>query len=581
MASETRPRSKSRHFDVVSPTFQLDPYPVYAALRREAPVCWNHDARSYLVSRYRDVRAALLDGRLVRENPLSASRRVFGATLLDMEGPRHSEYRALLAGPFSAEHVRKYRRITISSIIDSVINDLPSTGPVDLVSRFAERIPIRVISAVLGLPTEEADWIHSRTESIAAFLDDSTLAIAPAIAARTELVGLVERFSRTSEGRQESVATELLSAADRTPGLTKERMAHNVALLFTSGTLTTAKAIANTLVCLFRHPDDLERLRCGRLHIRDVTREVLRWESPLHGAFRFARESLTIDGVEIPKGSPVYLISASANRDESVFDAGDEWNPDRPERCHLAFGSGQKACFGALLATAEIEVAISSLLKRFRIEPLLPIPPLSGRMLRGPTKLPVHIESLGGGVQGVRYGTRQATELSIRRIYTLGPTGTNCEAAAFYWFERRGISGKVILRSTLEDAVVDTIADMESALLGCIVYPNLHHVVFDNLERLRLVDCFVCETREMVLAARDVEEPRSIATHVAPAALVPSRIVERVDAKSNAHAAQLCEAGVVESCITTREGAVRSGLKVIASFGRIPMGFSIHVPVQS
>ncbi|MEV6694958.1 hypothetical protein AB0M35_26120 [Micromonospora sp. NPDC051196] len=166
---------------------------------------------------------------------------------------------------------------------------------------------------------------------------------------------------------------------------------------------------------------------------------------------------------------------------------------------------------------------------------------------------------------------------AVTALYTLGPTGTNCEYAANTWFERRGRQGRVHLCPTLETAVEQLPYDGTAALLGCVVYPDLHHLVFQNLHRLTLAETFVVPTHRMVLAARDGREPITVATHPAPQSLVPERLT-RVLTTSNARAAQECAAGEVDGCVTTLPAARIHDLRVITDFGPVPMGFTVHLP---
>jgi prephenate dehydratase len=165
----------------------------------------------------------------------------------------------------------------------------------------------------------------------------------------------------------------------------------------------------------------------------------------------------------------------------------------------------------------------------------------------------------------------------VRTIHTLGPAGTNCEAAARFWLAARGVSGQVVLHPTLEAGVEAMPRDEDQALLGCAVYPDLHTLVFSNLDRLAIADAFVMPTHEMVLASRDGDWPSVVATHPAPQGLVPDELDRRfVD--SNARAAIECAEGRVDGCITTSVAAELWGLRVVRSSGPVPMAFTIHVP---
>lgn len=163
-------------------------------------------------------------------------------------------------------------------------------------------------------------------------------------------------------------------------------------------------------------------------------------------------------------------------------------------------------------------------------------------------------------------------------IRTLGPQGTNCEAAAYFWRQNAGyIDAEVVLYDTLETAVryvVDT--DRASVLLACVVYPYLHEIVFKNLSRLTLKECFVMPTHRMVLASMGRSEVTTVSSHPAPVNLLDG-YGYRIDlVNSNAEAASTCAAGAADGCITTLAAAQRHGLTVIRDFGTVQMGFSIH-----
>ncbi|EPL8094468.1 hypothetical protein PN925_002170 [Morganella morganii] len=85
-------------------------------------------------------------------------------------------------------------------------------------------------------------------------------------------------------------------------------------------------------------------------------------------------------------------------------------------------------------------------------------------------------------------------------IHTLGPNGTNCEKAAYHWLSENNIKGSVKLYPTLETATEHVRKDKDGVLLGCIVYPDLHNIVFRNLTWLELKACFVLDTHNMLFA---------------------------------------------------------------------------------
>lgn len=163
----------------------------------------------------------------------------------------------------------------------------------------------------------------------------------------------------------------------------------------------------------------------------------------------------------------------------------------------------------------------------------------------------------------------------IRYIHTLGPSGTNLQAAAHAWFKRRGATGDVVLHACLEAAVKVAPRTGEHAIAACAVYPDLHTLVFANLTRLRMVDSFVIPTHNMVLAATSTRSPKTVSTHPAPAGLVPPGADRRL-VLSNSQAAIDCAQGMSDGCITTSVAAQERGLRVVRDFGPVPMVFTIH-----
>lgn len=168
----------------------------------------------------------------------------------------------------------------------------------------------------------------------------------------------------------------------------------------------------------------------------------------------------------------------------------------------------------------------------------------------------------------------------IQTVHTLGPEGTNCEAAAKFWLKLHGhSSAKTLLHETLEDGLEGMLQNPEGAvLLGCVVYPKLHELVFNNLDRLTLADQFIMPTFNMLFASRGQENVRTAASHPAPRSLLNGRGLIVTESTSNSKAAEQCRDGLVDACITTLPAAQACGLTVLEDFGPVPMGFTIHAP---
>lgn len=167
----------------------------------------------------------------------------------------------------------------------------------------------------------------------------------------------------------------------------------------------------------------------------------------------------------------------------------------------------------------------------------------------------------------------------VRRVHTLGPQGTNCQRAAQSWIAGRCDRAEIVLHRSMEQAAGEAAGREREVMLGVVAYPELHSIIYRHLQVMRLIDMFIMDTDEMVLAVRPDQqaEPRLCATHPAPQSLLPPRI-ERRFVSSTAIAAEQCAQGEAEGCITTLAAAGLNGLHILRRYGPVPMGFTIHGP---
>ncbi|WP_186385996.1 prephenate dehydratase [Stappia sp. TSB10P1A] len=165
----------------------------------------------------------------------------------------------------------------------------------------------------------------------------------------------------------------------------------------------------------------------------------------------------------------------------------------------------------------------------------------------------------------------------VRSLHTLGPAGTNCERAALLWRTNRCPNAWVELHPTLEAAADAVLGRNDAVLVGVAAYPQLHTLIYSRIERLQILEAFIMDTDEMVLASSSGALPKVCATHPAPEHLLPPSIERRYVA-SNVLAAQDCVSGQADGCVTTLCAARVHGLSVLHNYGCIPMAFTIHGP---
>ena len=155
--------------------------------------------------------------------------------------------------------------------------------------------------------------------------------------------------ARRSDPRGD-LLSELVHAEVDGERLTDERLYGFLRLLLPAGAETTFRVMGNALVALLTHPDALDRVRADRTLIDAVIEETLRWETSVTMVSRVATRDTEVAGCPIAAGSPVNVITGSADRDEQRWDDADEWRIDRAPQHHLAFGTGPHQCLGMHLA---------------------------------------------------------------------------------------------------------------------------------------------------------------------------------------------------------------------------------------
>ncbi|MFD8978766.1 cytochrome P450, partial [Streptomyces sp. NPDC059564] len=169
------------------------------------------------------------------------------------------------------------------------------------------------------------------------------------------------------------------------------------ALLMIAGHETTVNLITNGMLTLLRHPEVLDRLRADPALSIPLVEELLRYEPPVQLVpQRSTLADIEVAGVEIPKGSSLWLVLAAGNRDPLRFEDPDRFDPDREDIQHLGLGSGIHSCFGAPLARLEAQLALSELARRLENPRLLADPPpyRQNAVLRGPRHLPIACDGI-------------------------------------------------------------------------------------------------------------------------------------------------------------------------------------------
>ncbi len=357
------------------------PFGYFAQLRRQPPVFVSH-GRFFLISRYDDVRQVLLHPEVFSSAGSPGVRRKLPAevvrvmargfrpvpTVQTIDPPAHQRYRSLLSKAFSSRRVARLEpdiRRLAHDLVDKFIDE----GRVDLVAQFAVPFPLTVIAMWLGLPVADLPRLKRWSDAAAAPLGGMLNREEEIECAEIELEAQEYFAARLEERRREprdDILTDLCRAhLDGNEPLDNGEIYYLLIQLLVAGNESVRNLISSAMLLLLQHPAHMAVVRAQPALIPKFVEEALRIESPIKAFFRVAKSDTRVGGVEIPAGSRVAVLFASANRDESHFSNPDSLDIDRDNLSdHLAFGLGIHYCLGAALARTEARIAFEVLLSR-------------------------------------------------------------------------------------------------------------------------------------------------------------------------------------------------------------------------
>ena len=357
--------------NLARPEFKANPYPFYARLRAEAPVCRTKllGQPAWLVTRYDDVVSVLRDERLVKDWPPKTKwvHRFLGSItrhMLNTDGPDHTRLRTLVQKAFTPKLVERLRE-EIQQVCNAQLNELETNGRLDLMNRYALPLPLTIIAELLGIPEEDRLRLHAFSRST---ISASTLFSALRSVPDTRLLARILRrliASRRREPRNDLI-TALVQAEEAGDKLNEEELVAMIALLLIAGYETTVNLIGNGALALIQDHEQRELFQQNPALSDSAVEELLRFTSPLDVASgRFAREEMAIRSVKISPGDLVIAVIGSANHDETQFRDPEVLDLTRSPNKHVAFGQGAHFCLGAPLARMEGQIALTTLFRRF------------------------------------------------------------------------------------------------------------------------------------------------------------------------------------------------------------------------
>jgi cytochrome P450 len=390
-----------------------DPYPRYDELRRSGPVhagavsgafglregpdvvLWG-DRPQFSCYDWQTVDTVLRDPETYSSewyrNSLGAS---IGRTMIQMGGPEHRRYRALVQPFFTRKEIEGWRDRWVQPMVDRILDQIVTRGePVDLFSELCGRLPVYTIASSFGIAAEDVPHFHELAVAQVGIVGTAEDRQRAAQEIADYLARVIER--RRKKGGDDLIAVLCQVEIEDPEDGSRHRLSDDEILAFArlmlpAGAGTTYRGLGCLLVGLLE-AGQLEALRADRSLMDAAIEESLRWEQPLTAVGRLVLRDTELAGVKIPEGSVVNACLGAANHDPERWSDPHRYDLMREKKPHSSFGLGPHLCIGMHLARMEMRTALDAILDRLpnlRLDPDAPKPWITGLLFRMPTAVPV------------------------------------------------------------------------------------------------------------------------------------------------------------------------------------------------
>jgi cytochrome P450 len=355
-------------FDHHDPAQSDDPHSVYSVLRDSAcPVARSEtNGGFWLVTQHEDVMHVLQNAETFSSRSVTVPASLFGdfgyvvLPPITLDGDAHRDFRRIVLPAFSPKTILRWEDAARSSCRE-FIDEFIEKGECDAATEYARRVPVRIVSLMVGIPPDDeetfASWIHDITEMGGTDVEQG-------VKAGGEMwVYFSEKLAEHRKEPKDDLLTILIDSNYEGDTLDDAGLLGFLFLMITAGMDTTWSVIGDTLCHLARHPEHRRYLAEDPSRIPLAIEEFLRYFAPaLLG--RVATTDVDLHGSPVKEGESVLISYPSANRDERAFDRAGEVVLDRYPNRHIAFGAGVHRCIGAALARMELKAALEEWIAR-------------------------------------------------------------------------------------------------------------------------------------------------------------------------------------------------------------------------
>ncbi|TYL46302.1 cytochrome P450 [Nocardioides sp. BGMRC 2183] len=382
MTSAVTDTAGELRFDPYDYAFHEDPYPTYARLREEAPVHHAADDDLWVISRHADVYAVLRDDQTFSNRMgVSLDASAWGPdahrvmSFLALDGVEQARIRKLVSKAFTPRRVRELtpqiQQLTETYLAETFAAN-SEHGRADWITDFAGKLPMDVISELMGVPSSDRDHVR-RLADLLVHREAGVRDVPPAgMEAAIEMFGYLDDLvTERRRNPTEDLTSALLRAEIDGDNLRDHEVIAFLLLMIVAGNETTTKLLGNALFHLAAHPAQQARVLAAPDESDSLVvpwvEETLRFDTSSQMLARYVAREAEVAGVAIPAGAKALVLLGSANRDDRVFADPDRFDIDRDRdelSASLSFGTGRHFCLGANLARLEAKVVLSELVRR-------------------------------------------------------------------------------------------------------------------------------------------------------------------------------------------------------------------------
>lgn len=327
---------------------------------------------------------------------------IFLDSILGKDGDEHSRIKKLVVPAFTHRAMQSWKE-TADKIAHRLVQELPSGGPVDLVSALANPLPLEMICEILGVPLKDRELFNKWGNSLAEIGLDGPRTVGQVseleIASKELTDYMAELLAYRRKHPEDDLLTSLANSETDGATLTDREIVATASFLLLAGFETTVNLLGAGTRVLVEHKEALKEVSQNHDLIPNLVEEALRYVSPVQYTFRSAGSEVVLkDGTVVKKGQSIVLMIVGANRDPKIFSDPDTFDIHRKNaKRNLAFGYGAHHCLGASLARLEAEAVWKHLLLRFPNVTSWKITgdviAKRGRVIRGPESLPMNFGS--------------------------------------------------------------------------------------------------------------------------------------------------------------------------------------------